>query len=179
MQQRTMANRFVGLVMGTCLVSLVGCGTFRTQPSAATHSNLQRAKIFLTAADYRRAIEACQQEVAEHPSAASYVYLTYVYHALDAYLASLAQADRWVAVEQLVRSLSSGRPDDLIDSPDVLARIARELIHDSATKQADVAAAMATRLDEPRVHALWRQQQSWRNHQPDGWWFGVPLEWEW
>jgi hypothetical protein len=84
-----------------------------------------------------------------------------------------------VAVEQLVRSLSSGRPDDLIDSPDVLARIAKELLHDSAIKQADLTAAMATRLDEPRVRALWRQQQSWRDQQPERWWFGVPLEWEW
>jgi hypothetical protein len=172
-------NQFLCLVIGACLVSFVGCGTLGAQPSIVTHSNLQRAKIFLTAADYRRAIEACQQEVAEHPSAASYVYLTYVYHALDAYLASLAQADRWVAVEQLVRSLSSGRPDELIDSPDVLARIAKELLHDSAIKQADLTAAMATRLDEPRVRALWRQQQSWRDQQPERWWFGVPLEWEW
>ena len=30
-------------------------------------SPLQRAKIFLQAADYRRAIEACQEEVRVHP----------------------------------------------------------------------------------------------------------------
>ena len=167
------------MVLGTCLLFIADCATFSAHPSVVTQSNLQRAKIFLAAADYRRAIEACQQEVTEHPSAASYVYLTYVYHALDAYLAALAQADRWVGVEQLVRSLSSGRPDDLIDSPDVLARIAKELIHDSVTKQADVAAAMATRLDKPRVQALWRQQQLWRDQQPEHWWFGVPLQWEW
>ena len=179
MKRRTFVNRFLDLVLAACLLFFVGCGTFSAQPSVVTHANLQRAKIFLAAADYRRAIEACQQEVTDHPSAASYVYLTYVYHALDGYLASLAQADRWVAVEQLVRSLSSSRPDELIDSPDVLARIAKELLHDSATKQADVAAAMATRLDEPRVHVLWRQQQSWRDQQPERWWLGVPLEWEW
>ena len=44
-------------------------------------------RFFSTAADYRRAIEACQQDVTEHPSADSYVHLTYVYQALVAYLA--------------------------------------------------------------------------------------------
>lgn len=167
------------MLAAACVLSLMGCTTFGIPPSVGPQANLQRAKIFLTAADYRRAIEACQQEVTEHPSAASYVYLTYVYQALDAYLASLAQADRWVAVEQLVRSLAPARPDDLIDSPDVLARIAKELIHDSATRQADVTAAMATRLDESRVTMLWTQQKRWRDQMPDGWWFSVPSEWEW
>ena len=167
------------MLAAACLLSSAGCAAFGTQSSGPTQSNLQRAKIFLAAADYRRAIDACQQEVAEHPSAASYTYVTYIYQALDAYLMSLAQADRWVAVEQLVQSLSPGRPEDLIDSPDVLSRIAKELIHDSATKQADIAAAMATRLDESRVQMLWMQQKRWRDQRPDSWWLSVPVEWEW
>ena len=76
-------------------------------------SPLQRAKIFLQAADYRRAIEACQEEVRLHPSAAGYVYLTYVYLALDRYLDHLAKTDQWVTVELVYLNLASGRPEDL------------------------------------------------------------------
>lgn len=163
-----------------CLALCSGCGMVRESTAASdTASPLQRAKIFLSAADYRRAIETCQQEVSERPSAASYVYLTYVYQALDAYVDSLAKADRWVLMEQLARSLSSGRPDELLDQPDVLARIAKELIQDSTRRQADVAAAMAARLDESAVARLWKEQQRWRETRPEGWWLGVPPEWGW
>lgn len=162
------------LCLALCACSPVGVQTTRPAPS-----NLQRAKIFMAAADYRRAIEACQEEIAERPSASSYVYLTYVHQALDAYIESLAKADRWVQVEQLARSLLPGRPEELIDSPDVLARMAKELIQDAVRRQADVAAAMAGRLDEAAVTALWSQQKRWREIRPDGWWFGVPPEWGW
>lgn len=145
----------------------------------ATVLNLQRAKVFLAAGDYRRAIEACQHEIAEHPSAEQYVYLTYVYHALDAYADSLAKADRWVHMEQLYLNLATGRPEDLLDPPDVLARIAKELIQSAAQKQSDVTAAMATRLDDALVKRLWTQQTAWRKARPDSWWFGVPPEWAW
>lgn len=160
------------------MVSL-GCGTLGSGADHGMPSNLQRARVFLAGADYRRAIEACQKEVTEHPSATSYVYLTYVYQALDAYLDYLARTDRWVLVEQLALSLSPGRPEDLHDSPDVLARIAKELIQQSSRKQSDATAAMAARLDEHAVNALWTQQKKWRELQPDGWWFGVPIEWGW
>lgn len=167
------------LLVGVSLVVSSGCGTVVPRPPQDIPSNLHHIKIFLAAADYRRAIEACQKEITERPSVKSYVYLTYVYQALDAYIDSLARSDRWVQVEQLARSLSSGRPDELLDSPDVLARIAKELIQDSSRKQSDIAAAMAARLDNDVVANLWSQQKHWREQKPDGWWFGVPPEWGW
>ena len=142
-------------------------------------SNLSRAKIHLAAADYKRAIDACLREVAEAPSADSYTYLTYVYHALDGYLEALAAQDKWVAVEQLYLSLAYGGPHDLTDEPDVLARIAKELMQQSAQHQADITAAMANRLDKKRVDELWVQQSAWRKARPDDWWAGVPPEWNW
>jgi hypothetical protein len=146
-------------------------------PQPSPH--LVRATTFLAAADYRRAIDSCQQELAERPSAAAYVYVTYVYQALDAYVEALAQADRWVLVEQLARSLGSQRPEELLEQPDVLARIAKELIQDAARRQADVAAGMAARLDAEQTNKLWGQQTRWREQHRDGWWLGVPSEWEW
>lgn len=172
-------DRVCLLLGGVGLVVSLGCGNLGGSANHSSPSNLQRAKVFLAAADYRRAIEICQKEVTERPSAASYVYLTYVYQALDAYLDSLVRTDRWVLVEQLVLSLSPGRPEELIDSPDVLARIAKELIQESTRKQSDAVAAMATRLDAQTVTGLWTQQKRWRENQPDRWWFGVPIEWDW
>jgi len=142
-------------------------------------SNLQRAKVFLAAGDFRRAIETCQLEIVEHPSADRYVYLTYVYQALDAYAEFLAKTDQWVQVEHLYLNLVSSRPEDLVDPPDILARIAKEVIQSAAQKQADVAAAMATRLDDALVKRLWMQQTVWRKTHPESWWFGVPPEWRW
>ena len=162
-----------------CLFGLLGCAGAVVQEGPVQYSNLHRAKVFLAAGDFRRALEACQAEVAERPSVSGYVALTYVYSALDAYLESLAKADRWVAVELLAQSLSVGRSEELLDSPDILARIAKELIQSSARKQGDVSAAMAARLDEQEVAVLWRQQQVWRQQYPEKWWFGVPKEWGW
>lgn len=174
----------LGLAGFLCLALGLGgplsaCSPVGAQTVQRAPSNLQRAKVFMAAADYRRAIEACQQEIAERPSVNSYVYLVYVYQALDAYIESLTKGDRWVQVEQLARSLFPGRPEELVDSPDVLARIAKELIQDAARRQADVTAAMAARLDEAAVAALWTQQTRWREIRPDGWWFGAPPEWGW
>lgn len=142
-------------------------------------SSLQRAKVFLKAGDYRRAVEACQAEVQASPSAQSYVYLTYVYHALNGYLEHLAAADQWVRVEQLYLNLATGRPEDLVDPPEVLARIAKELIQQAVQRQADVTAAMAARLDEASVNRLWQEQTAWRQARPTDWWSGVPPEWRW
>lgn len=166
-------------VSAICLLLFLWCEQTGIGAPPEVVSPLQRATVFLSAADYRRAIEACQQEVSERPSAASYIYLTYVYQALDAYVDSLARADRWVLVEQLARSLSSGRPEELLDQPDVLARIAKELIQDAARRQADVAAAMAARVDAAAVSRLWSEQQRWRQTRPEGWWLGAPPEWKW
>ena len=167
------------ILLGGYVIVASGCGVLGSNTTQDVSSNLQRANVFLAAADYRRAIEACQQEIFERPSAKSYVYLTYVYQALEAYLESLARTDRWVVVEQLALSLSPGRPEELLDSPDSLARIAKELIQESTRKQSDVAAAMGTRLDAQAVSKLWLQQKRWREHQPEGWWLSVPIEWGW
>ena len=142
-------------------------------------SNLARAKVYLAAGDYRRALEACQREVNERPSAASYTFLTYVYHAIDGYLDQLAANDQWRAVEGLFWNLAYRDAQDLVDPPGGLARMAKEIIQTSVRHQADMHAAMATRLDRAGAETLWQQQKSWRDSVPDRWWSGVPAEWEW
>lgn len=142
-------------------------------------SHLHRARIYLAAGDFRRALEACQQEVRDRPSVESYIYVTYVYQAIDAYVDSLAKHDQWVAVEHLYLNLATGRAEDLVDPPDVLARIAKEVIQGSVQRQSDVTAAMAARLDQGAVARLWKQQTAWRQARPDDWWFGVPDGWNW
>src|SRR5689334_23425957 len=47
-------------------------------------ANLAKVSLYLTAGDYRRALEACQHTIDDTPSAASYIHLTYVYHAIAA-----------------------------------------------------------------------------------------------
>ncbi|GMV50091.1 MAG: hypothetical protein NBKEAIPA_02250 [Nitrospirae bacterium] len=163
---------------------LVGCSVILgMEPSEAWAverlSHLQRAKVFLQAGDYRQALEACQAEVRDRPSARSYVYLTYVYHAVNGYLEQLAATDQWVRVEHLYLNLATGRPEDLVDPPDVLARIAKELIQQAVQRQSDVTAAMAARLDEAVVQRLWEEQTAWRKARAADWWAGVPLEWHW
>jgi tetratricopeptide (TPR) repeat protein len=143
------------------------------------YTDLQRAKVYLAAGDFRRAIDACRHEVDVRPTAEAYLYLTYVYQALDAYVESLAKTDQWVALEHLYLSLVTGKPEDLVDTPDVLTRIAKELMQSGARQQADVAAAMASRLDPAVVSMVWPQQTAWRKAKPDGWWFGIPSEWRW
>lgn len=147
--------------------------------SERPRDHLQRAKVFLAAGDYRRALEACQREVAEAPSAQSYVYLTYVYQAIDGYLEHLSKADKWVAVEHLYLNLAGRDVQSLLDPPDVLARIAKEIIQGGAQKQSDVHAAMAARLDVEVTNRLWKEQAAWRAARPDNWWAGVPDSWGW
>jgi len=164
--------------LGVMFVWSAACGAVAPTPTAPP-TNLQRAKIFLAAADFRRAVDACRQEVQQYPSARSYLYLTYIYQALDAYVESLAKADQWVTMEHLSLNLSSGGPEELLDPPNVLARIAKEMIQASARQQADVTAEHATRLDSSAVALVWPQQTAWRKAKPDGWWLGVPPEWQW
>jgi hypothetical protein len=168
-----------GLVGGVFLVLAVALGGMAAGTDEAPPSRLQRAKTYLAAGDFRRAVEACRQEVDARPSVQSYLYLTYVYQAIDAYLESIAKADQWVSVELLYVNLLGQRPDELIDNPDVLARIAKEVIQAAVRRQADVQAAMAARLDATAVSHMWAQQANWRKIKPDGWWFGVPPEWGW
>lgn len=173
----------IGWAMSCCFLVAglwSGCSSLPLSASQVQQpTNLQRAKVFLAAADFRRAVEACRQEVQERPSAQSYLYLTYVYQALDAYVESLAKADQWVPMEHLYLNLTSGAPEDLVDPPNVLARMAKEMIQSAANQQADVTAELATRLDASVVARLWPQQTAWRKSKPDGWWLTIPPEWDW
>jgi hypothetical protein len=63
------------------------------QVPTVSNSELVRAKVFVQAGDYRRAVEACQRHIDLHPSVEAYVYLAYVYQAIDGYLAFLAKQD--------------------------------------------------------------------------------------
>lgn len=162
-----------------CLILLLPVVLAPVASSEPSQTNLHRAKVFLAAGDYRHAVEACQREVEEAPSAHSYVSLTYVYQAIDGYLEAMVKADRWVAVEQLYLNLATHDTEDLTDPPDVLARIAKELIQESVRRQSDVTAAMATRLDKAATERLWTQQTAWRAAHPDDWWSGVPEAWNW
>lgn len=171
------------IVLGAFLLLCSACsslpGTMTASNSAAPHPHLRAARVFLAAADYRRAIDACLEEVREHPSVASYIYLTYVYHAVDAYLNDLAEKDQWVGVEQLALSLAGDRPEQLLDPPDVLARVAKEIIHASVEKHSDITAAMASRLDAAEGRRLWEEQTAWRRAHPADWWRSVPEMWRW
>lgn len=158
---------------------LIGGAADPATAAERARDNLKRAKVFLAAGDYRHAIEACQKEVEEAPTAESYVYLTYVYQALNGYVDHLAKTEQWVKVEQLYVNLAFRDIDALTNPPDVLARMAKEIIHESADRQADVSAAMATRLDDAATVRLWKQQTAWRAARPDSWWAGVPPEWNW
>lgn len=140
---------------------------------------LRRARVFLAAGDYRRALDACLFHLWARPSVESYVYLTYVYHAIDGYLEHLAAHDRWMAVEHVFLNLAARGASDLIDPPDALARMAKEIMHTALQKQADVTSAMAARLDRESVNRLWKEQSAWRAAQPDDWWTGVPDAWGW
>lgn len=179
--QRRHPWRRAGMAAVACLALAGGPGPADGAGAASPSASptLHRAKVYLAAGDYRRAIEACQREVDEAPSAASYVYLTYAYQALGGYLEALAKADRWVAVEQLTLNLATRGPQDLVDPPDILARIAKEIVQESAQRQSDAAAAMATRLDKAETERLWQQQTAWRAAHPEDWWSGVPEAWRW
>jgi hypothetical protein len=163
-------------------LAVAGCCAWRNDsagPAADSRDNLRRAKTFLAVADYKRAIEACQRQVEQDPSAESYVYLTYVYQAVDGYLEHLAKTDQWLKVEQLYLNLATRDTADLVDPPSVLARIAKEIIQGSVRDQSDVASAMAVRLDKEKVNRLWQEQTAWRSARPEAWWFGVPEAWGW
>lgn len=145
--------------------------------SVTMHPALGKASLFLAAGDYRRALEACQREIDEAPSAASYIHLTYVYQAIDAYLEHLSREERWMAVEQLYLNLAYRDTEDLVDPPGGLARMAKEMIQSSVRQQSDVSAAMAIRLDNAESDRLWQEQAQWRAANPKTWWQGVPKPW--
>ena len=151
------------------------------EPAAAVagspRSSLTKANIYLVAGDYRRALEACQKEIDNAPSVETYIHVTYVFHAIDAYLDHLSKEERWNMVEQLHLNLAYKDPQDLIDPPGGLARMAKEMIQTSVQQQADVSAAMATRLNKSEADRLWQQQTQWRAAHPQTWWTGMPDPW--
>ena len=146
---------------------------------ALSASHLHRAKIYVEAGDYRRAIEACQDYIDDYPSVEGYVYLAYVYEAIEGYLTSLQKNDDWMKVGQLSLNLMTREMIDLIDPPSVMPRMTREMIGDGIRQQFDVTAAMANRLDKKRTDQLWQQQAAWRETNPDNWWATVPDDWRW
>ncbi|MEX0829145.1 MAG: hypothetical protein WD032_02780 [Nitrospirales bacterium] len=155
--------------------SMAGGGQLQ-RPST---TELARAKVFIQAGDYRRAVEACQRNIAQHPSVEAYVYLAYVYQSIDGYLASVVKQEDYVKVEQLSLNLTAREVIDIIDPPNVMPRMAQELIHEGLRQQFDITASMANRLDRARTEELWLQQTAWRESQPDSWWSGIPPDWKW
>ena len=147
--------------------------------SVTTNEYLSHAKVYLMAGDYRRAVEACQQNIDRYPSVEAYVFLAYVYEAIDGYLGSLVKQEDYVKVEQLALHLTARDILDLIDPPSILPRMAQELIHEGIRQQFDVTAAMANRLSRTRTDELWTQQTLWRELKPDSWWTGAPDDWQW
>ena len=173
-------GRFTTLVLaGVLVLWALGQPALASAHDDTRRDHLSRAKIFLAAGDYRRALDACLREVEDAPSVQSYVYLTYVYHTIDGYLEHLAKHDRWIRVEHLFLNLSGRGAVDLVDPLDALARMAKEIMHEALQKQSDISAAMATRLDRKTTEQLWQQQAVWRKAHPDNWWGGVPKEWAW
>jgi hypothetical protein len=149
------------------------------QIPVSTNERLAHAKVFLIAGDYRRAVEACQRNIDRYPSVEAYVYMAYVYQAIDGYLGSLVKQEDYVKVEQLALNLTTRDILDLIDPPNIMPRMAQELIHEGIRQQFDVTAAMANRLSRTRTDELWAQQTLWRESKPDSWWAGAPDEWQW
>jgi len=170
---------FCLFVVGLCGLLGVSKSMGETSQHHMSNIELARAKVFVQAGDYRRAVESCQRHIDQHPSVEAYVYLAYVYQAIDGYLAALVKQEDYVKVEQLSLNLTAREVIDLIDPPNVMPRMAQELIHEGLRQQFDIAAATANRLNRARTNELWLQQSSWRESQPDSWWSGVPPEWNW
>ena len=169
----------VALLLSLLLTSAQTVLAAQRIQEALSASHLHRANVYLAAGDYRRAIEACQEYLDEHPSVEGYVYLAYVYEAIEGYLAALQKKDDWVKVGQLSLNLMAREIIDLIDPPSPMPRMTRELIGDGIRQQFDVTAAMANRLDKDRTEKMWRQQKKWREANPKEWWSGVPKAWDW
>ena len=158
----------------------VGCGCRGRPPCRPNNpASLGTGQGVSGCRDYRRAVEACQLNIDQSPSIESYVYLIYVYHALDGYLESLAKRDEWVKVGQLSLSMVNRGTMDLVDPPDMLARMAKEILHEGIRQQYDVAAGIANRLDKTRADELWLEVRAWEKIHPDNWWAGVPEQWKW
>ncbi len=165
-----------GLVAG---LLAVGWGAGMSVAADGVTPPLARAKIYLAAGDYRRAIDVCRRQIDRSPSVESYVSLLYVYHALDGYVEWLAKRDEWVKVGQLSLSLFTRDTGDLVDPPDMLPRMAKELLREGIRQHYDMVAGMANRLDKARADRLWLEVRAWEKTHPDTWWAGVPDAWNW
>ena len=168
----------LGLILALALTPLIPAQS-GAEDGGPPARHIGQAKIFLAAGDYRHALEACEQLIRERPSAAGYVYLTYVYQAIDGYLEHLSRTEQWGLVDQLYFNLAYRDPQDLVDPPGGMARMAKEMIQTSVRQQSDVSAAMAMRLDRQQTETLWKQQTAWRGAQPDAWWTAAPPAWQW
>jgi len=161
-------------------VMLVGASVIEVHAHPAPGSSIsvvEKTGLYLLAGDYRRALESCEQAIQERPSVEAYVRLTYVYHAIDAYLEQLSKDESWMAVEQLYLNLAYRHTEDLVDPPGGLARMAKEMIQTSVRQQSDVSAAMAVRLNKAASDRLWQEQTQWRNAHPTTWWQAFPDVW--
>lgn len=145
--------------------------------SESVRTDLFKVNVYLAAGDYRRALETCQRSIDREPSVEGYLCLTYVFHAIDGYLEHLSRLERWTSVEQVYLNLAFKDPQDLVDPPGGLARMAKEMIQTSVRQQSDISAAMATRLDKTATQRLWQQQAIWRQSKPNDWWSGIPEAW--
>jgi lipopolysaccharide biosynthesis regulator YciM len=176
-QSRKMYLGLLLLFLGWCLT---GTSVSVAESSMqSVQAPLVRAKVYLAAGDYRRAVEACQMNIDQSPSVESYVYLIYVYHALDGYLEWLSKRDEWVKVGQLSLSMVNRGTMDLVDPSDLLARMAKELLHEGIRQQYDLVAGMANRLDRTRADEIWLEMKAWKKTHPENWWAGVPEQWQW
>ncbi len=176
-QSRKISLGLLVLFLGWCLTGTSVSVAERSMQSV--QAPLVRAKVYLAAGDYRRAVEACQMNIDQSPSVESYVYLIYVYHTLDGYLESLAKRDEWVKVGQLALSMVDRGTMDLVDPPGLLDRMAKELLHEGIRQQYDLVAGMANRLDRTRADELWLEVRAWEKTHPENWWAGVPEPWQW
>ena len=168
------------MLLVTTLIFSAGGGTsLALGDQSHANTNLSRAKVYVAAGDYRRAVEACQRNIDENPSVESYVYLIYVYDAIDGYLEWLAKQDNWGEVGRLSLSMVNRGTMDLVDPPDMLARMAKEILKEGLRQQFDITAGMANRLNKSRADEMWLERTAWKEAHPENWWTGIPESWNW
>ena len=172
-----MKQVIAGMVALGLVAALSPAQAVETTSAYPALSGLARTGLYLLAGDYRRALEACERGIQDRPSAETYLHLTYVYHAIDAYLEQLSKDESWMAVEQLYLNLAYRHTEDLVDPLGGLARMAKEMIQTSVRQQADVSAAMAVRLNKSVSDRLWTEQTQWRSAHPTTWWQAFPEAW--
>jgi hypothetical protein len=170
-----------GIITALGLIAVLVTGSIMAAYGQSTlitgSSGIEKTRLYLTAGDYRRALELCERTIQEMPSVEAYLHLTYVYQAIDAYLEQMSQDESWMAIEQLYLNLAYRHTEDLVDPPGGLARMAKEMIQTSVRQQSDVSAAMAVRLNKAESDRLWQEQAQWRKAHPTTWWRTLPDSW--